>query len=363
MRSKRHLSYLLHVTIVTFPAVALLVLLPGLGLAQSDGGTPVQEQTQVRSQAQIGDASGDLLRERTREQIRERIDHEPGLQDAERARLREHLRACDELGLDDAAVAAMFDTSRPLREQMRSQERVLALARDELPVEPLVEKLQEGRRKGAREEALEQVCARMEENVRTAHRVLEQARQAGVDPGGPDVERQLTRGLAMDMWRGLHEGDLQQLHDRAQQRLRDHSCTTVDLAAAAETATQLREAGVDRQRAVGLAGEALQRGYTAREVREISWMVMTAHMHGEPPEDLVDRLERGLHRHEQMQDMMQSMWSYGWMGPADEHGGHGGHSPVDDVMGGGPGGHGGDDQGHGGHGGMGGGHGGMGGGD
>jgi hypothetical protein len=333
----------LSVATVTVSAVALAALiLTGMTvttvLAQDDD--PAQTRTREQVREMDSDPQGDMLRQR----IHDRIENEDGLQTQERERLRKHLGECDELGLGDGDVAALFDESQPLKKQIRTQERVLAMAHEGLPVDPVMQKLREGRRKGANEDVLNQVCDRMEAHVRTANRVMERAREDGVTPGNADAERRRTSEMAMHMWHGLEEGDMDQLRERARLRLRDGSCTTEELAAASETAAKLKEMGVERKRAVNLSGDALQNGYTSGEMRQLGWMVMTAHMHGGPHDEVCNELERGIRNQHQLGEMMQNMWQHGWMGPADQHDGRGGHNPMDNGTGGGPGG-----QGHGDH--------------
>lgn len=274
--------------------------------------------------------SDDALQER----IRQRIENDDQLKERDRLQLREHLRDCEELGLSDATVEALFADGEPLREQIRLQSRVLTMARERLPIEPLVEKLREGRRKQVGEPALERVCSQLEQHVRTAAQVMNRARESGLQPGDDTTEKRLTESLALNMWRGLGEGDCDQLMERARQRLRDGSCSTTDLAAASATATELRELGLERERAMRMAGDALQNGYTAREIRQMARMVMAAHAHGQAVDEVVGHVQAGLQQHEQMGELMQHMWQRGWMGPGEDHGGRGGHSPVDDVIGG-----------------------------
>ena len=326
------------------------------------------------AQAQNEDPAKTRTQEQVQERIRERIENDAALQERERQQLREHLAQCEQLGLDAEQVQALFSDEAPLKEQIRHQERVLTMAREGLPVDPLMEKLQEGRRKGAPEAVLDRVCAQLEEHVRTADRLMTQARQAGARGAAPGVEHRLTESLARNMWRGLEQGDFDRIMERAQQRLRDGSCSTLDLAAASATATDLHEVGVGRERAMRLAGDALQSRYQAGDIRRLSHMVMAAHAHGRPLDETLGTLDQGLQRRVRMQEMVQHMFQQGWMGPGDDHGGFGGHSPVDDVIGGpgdhhggdmgGPGGGMGGDDGHGGSGGSGGdgGHGGSGGG-
>lgn len=308
--------------------------------ANSDA-AQTRERAEIRSAAQ--EPQGDVLRRR----IQDRIESEEGLQVQEREILRKHLGECKQLGLDDEVVEALFSNQEPLQKQIRTQERVLALAREGIPVEPLAQKIQEGRRKGASEQVMERVCNRMENNLRAANRFMQRVREDGVASGDADAERRHTREMAMNMWHGLEEGDMEQLRERA--RKRDGSCTTEDLTAAAGTAVQIEEMGIERKRAVNLAGEALQNGYTAQEMKQLGWMIMTAHMRGGPSEDVAGTIENGIRHQHQLSQMMQQMWQNGWMGPADQHGGHG---PMDGAMGSGPGGQqgGGQDKDKGGHG-------------
>ncbi|UCF78861.1 MAG: hypothetical protein JSW03_00860 [Candidatus Eiseniibacteriota bacterium] len=301
-------------------------------LAQDETSEPAQ----VRNRQQIRNAAQEPQGETLRQRIRERIENEQGLQDQEREQLRQHLRDCERLEFDDGLVAALFSDGVSLREQLRTQERVMTLAREGLPVEPVAQKLQEGRRKGVGQGSLERVCARIAEQVRAAHRFMERAREEGLTPGEANAERRNVQEMAANMWRGLKEDEMERLQKRARERLRDGSCTTEQLVVAAETATRLAELGIERNRAVRVAGDALQHGYTAREMRQLAWMVMTAHMHGSPLGDVMDEIETGFRNQRQLSQMVQEMWQRGWLGPADEHGSHG---PMDDAPGSGPGGH------------------------
>lgn len=308
-------------SVLLLAAVVLAGPLAGAASAQDE--SPAQARVRAEARLSSQTPQGDLLRQR----IRERIEGEQGLQVQEREQLRQHLGECEKLGLGDAAMGALFDESEPLRGQIRTQERVLAMAREGLPVEPVMEKLQEGRRKGASSEALEKVCARMEEHVRAANRYMMEVRKAGVKPGNPDAERARTAEMARHMFNGVSQGDLDQLRERVRARLREGSCTTEDCAAAAEAMVKFRSMGVEPARAARIAGEALQNGYTAREMRQFSWMIMAAKSHGGPQNDVLDTVESGIRNQHRIGDMIREMYRYGWMGPGDERGGYGGNDP------------------------------------
>jgi len=305
---------------------------------------PAQVRNRQEARNTDQEPKGDALQQR----IRDRIENEEGLQTQERQQLKQHLGECKQLGLEDATLAVLFDESQPLKKQLRTQERILNMIREGLPAEPVMRKLQEGQRKGVTAEVLEKVCTQMENHVRTADRVMKQARQDGLASGDPVAEQKRTGEMAMHMWRGLKEDNMDQLRERARLRLRDGSCSTQDLTVASETAAKIKELGIEQNRAVKLAGEALQYGYTVQEMRQLGWMVMTAHMRGGQDHEVMEMLEKGIRNQHQLGEMMQQMQQHGWMGPADEHGGHGSKKTMDDVTGGGPGGQGSDQGKHGG---------------
>jgi hypothetical protein len=302
---------------------------------------PVQDQ--LRSQERDRQEDAAQVGAGSMERIRQRLETAGGLDETARERMRANLDACEALGLGVPELEALFPgaevrTRLSVQTQLKLQEQVLAMERRGEGAEPVLEKLAEGCMKGAGEPLLLQAAERMQRHVATAHRFVEQVGREGVTlPESAGTRRTLAHGLALDLWRGLDAGDLDHLRERARDRLRNGSCDLVDVAAAAETAAQLRENGVEGGRAVRLAGQALQQGYTAREMRQIAHMYQAAHRGGGDGEETLRALEGGVGRMEDVGAMARHLFQHGWMGP--ESGGHGGgHSPVDDVIGGGPGG-------------------------
>ncbi len=332
-------------TLVSLALFALLVLTSSVAWAQSPG-----DQLQTRDQ---------LL---TR--YMDRVNEYDKTSDQQRDRLRQNLKDCVELQIPQDQLEVLFPEDAQqysAQARLKMQNSVLELARKGMPTDLLCDKIAEGSMKHAPEAAVEGAVTRMEGFTRHAHQYLNQAREEGIEElGGPRVRRQLERGVALNMWRGLNEAELDQLRDRARDRLRDGSCTLVDLAAASETATELKELGLPSERALGLCGEALQQGYEGREMRQIGQMFMAAHMNGGDENQLCNELQQRIQQREQMGQMMQAMQGQGWMGPRQMGHDYGGGSPVDEVMGGGH--HGDGMQGGGGMGGDGGGMGGGGGG-
>ena len=276
--------------------------------------------------------------EQLRQRIRDRIRTESGMDEAQRLRMENQLERCLRLGLSDDQVEGLFPmpgarNGMTTANMLRMQQRLLGAADEGLPVDLLAGKMREGRMKGAAPDAIDAAVARMEEHLRLARREMRRAVEQGLNPGEEHAERHLQRGLALDMWRGLHEGDLVHLREQARLRARDGSCSTTELAAAAETTTALIEQGQDRQRVREMLGEGLRQGYTAEEMRRIGAMAQAAHRRGGPPDEVLAMLEEQMQQGAQLEEMVRHMMRHGWMGPGDMQG-HGAHSPVDDVIGG-----------------------------
>lgn len=341
-----------------FSCIGILLLFITLSLgtssvwAQNEQGT--QDQTQER------------------QRLMERVENDPSLDTGQRERMRKNLRECEELGIAPDQLNALFpdqSAGYSAETRLKIQSQVMTLAREGRPVDLICDKMDEGRLKGASEPAMTRVAEQMGENLRYAHRYLQDAQSEGIQGlADPTQEQALERGVALNRWRGLEDGDFEQLRARARDRARDGECDLTDLCAATETVTELQEMGIDAQRATQLCGEALQQGYRAREMRQLGWMVAEAQLNGEDGSEMCEQLQQRVRERQQLGEMVREMQGEGWMGEHAGEGGHGGHSPVDGVMGGGhgqdggAGGHGGGGTGGGGHGGGGGGGGGSGGG-
>jgi hypothetical protein len=273
------------------------------------------------------------------ERIQSRIQESPALDAGQREKMERNLERCLHLGMRDYQVEGLFpmpgEHGRMDPAQLLDmQERVLASADSGLPAGLLADKIREGRMKGVAPDVLAGVMQRLETHMSVAHREMGLAVAEGVTPTGNEkAERHLQRGLALDMWRGLHEEDLEQIREHASQRAMHMSCSTIDLAAAAETATELIEQGIEPARARDMVGMGLDQGYSAQEMRQIGQMAMNSTKHGAPPEETLRWMEHQMHNGAQTDEMMRQMMQHGWLGPRDMYG-PGGCSPVDDVMGG-----------------------------
>lgn len=324
-------------TVVSLTLFTLLLVASSAVWAQSGDQLRTRDKLQDKTQDRIQDPL------QTRDQLftryMDRVNEYDKTSDQQRDRLRQNLKDCLDLQIPQDQLEVLFPKQAnqySTQARLKMQNSVLELAREGMPTDLLCDKIAEGVMKHASEPAVEGAVTRMEGFTRHAHQYLHQAREEGIeDAGGPQVRRQLERGVALNMWRGLNEGELDQLRDRARDRVRDGSCNLVDLAAATETATELKELGVPSERALGLCGEALQQGYRGQEMRQIGHMFMAAHMNGGDQTQLCNELQQRIQQRERMGQMLQAMQQQGWMGPRQMGHEYGGGSPVDEVMGGG----------------------------
>jgi hypothetical protein len=338
-------------TILTLGVLAT----PSLSAAKSHDMSP----NQARNHADVRQLTGD--------QLRERINHDTSLSEQHRVQMLGHLQECLDLGVSPLELEAIFPSphigqSLDNETMLRMQVRVHDMLRENMDAGLVLEKMHEGRVKGVPSQRIEDAAIQMEGHIRAAHRFLGGSRDANIEPPKSGEEhRVLERHLALDLWSGLEEGDLDHLRQRG--RLRDGSCTASDLVAAADVASIVHHRGIERRRSMELVGYALEVGYTAREMRMLGAMMTASHL-SEHGDEVLQHLHDGMNHHRQLGQMAEEMMSWGWMGPAGTGDGADWHHMIDDWMGGGPGDHhDGDDEhmggGHG-HGGMNGG-GGMGG--
>ena len=336
--------------IIRFHGMALIMV----ALCLLVFGTAVQAQSD-RDQ----DRTQQFSKDQVRNNLHDNVNAAAGLTDGERKQMHANVDVCVDLDISQAGLEALFPGEQKqarvsAQTMLRLQNRVMTTAQEGLPVDPMVAKIQEGRTKGVPEPTLEQACVRMENNLRTANKIMEKAVDDGFEPPKDQTQnRYMKTEMAQQMWRGTKEQDYDQLRERAQKRVRDGSCEVEDLVSAGELATRLGEAGVKRQRALQLSGDALENGYRAREMRQLQLMVAGNQQGSGKMNQFMGDLEHCIGAGMGEGEMNNYMMRHGWMGPGDMYG-PGGYQPADHKGHGGGGQDAGGDDGHGGHGGHGG---------
>jgi len=257
--------------------------------------------------------------------LQERLEAAGQLTEPQRTQMRINLEACRTLGLSAEEVGLLFpgdpDGDLPPATALRLQSVVLRAARGEMPVDPLLAKIREGRMKHAPDAVLVQASEQVTDDMFAAAGLLGAAADDGLTPPADAEQRHAqVRTLTRAMWRGLTPEDGARLQERAKERLGTGPCATADLAAAAEVTVRIREQGGDPEEALLLAGAALARGYTAPDLVELGRMVTAGRLGGGDIgtllTDLTDRVDQGFAAGALNRYLLQS----GWMGPSDTPG-------------------------------------------
>ncbi|HPF69925.1 MAG TPA: hypothetical protein PLQ13_04565 [Candidatus Krumholzibacteria bacterium] len=284
-------------------ALAVAALLAPTAAAQTPRIDPLAQQMRIEAAVR---AAGDLT-------------------EAQRAQMMVNLEACRQLGLDPDAIAPCFpggpDEPVPPATALRLQSELIRAGRADLPLEPLLAKIREGRMKNVPDAALVAAAGRVNDDMAAADRLLRAAAADGLTPApDPGAHRHEVRVVTRAMWRGLTPEDGARLQARARERLGSGPCATADLAAAAETAVRIREEGADPEAALELAGLALARGYTADDLAELGRAVVSGRMAGGDVDRLLGALSGGVEAGLEAGALGRALQQAGWMGPAETPG-------------------------------------------
>jgi hypothetical protein len=267
-------------------------------------------------------AAGDGSQQSSCPTLRECILQAPGLSDSERTLMLANLDAMLSMGVQPASVEAVFPGGGrevPTRELLRLQRIVMDTVRDGLPVDLILAKTREGRIKGVADPQLVQASERMAGNVRSARRILETAVRPGVDTFSRAEQDHMMDEVSLQLWRGLTEEGYVSLCRAADGRPAGEACDAGDLVAAGEVAVRLLETGVDSDRALKFAREAIRRGYRVREMRQIQLMVVASHKHGQGPDEFMQSMEYCVNVDMRPVEMYDYLMRQGWMGPGEMH--------------------------------------------
>jgi len=334
------------ITIVQLVRLTILVMamstITGMAWSQDNSTSALQDPDQIRHQ------------------IREQIDAHQGMDAPQRNHMRNNLDNCLGHGMNGEEIQALFPLegghgSGNAELMLAMQDQVLALVDLDLPMDPMMTKIMEGRMKNVPADRLERVLTQTGNNIRYSHQMLMGAIEGGVQtPHSGSGMHDANNELAHCLWDGLSEDGMDQIRERAMNRAHDGTCTTDQFVAACQAATQFAHSGMNQDQAVHLAGEAMHNGYSATDMRTMGFMMMSGSggdgHHGE----MVANMQEWVHEGMNMDEMTHHMMEGGWMGPADMMGAGGQHG-MDNMGGSGPGHdggmHGGGDGGDDGHGG------------
>lgn len=144
-------------------------------------------------------------------------------------------------------------------------EQVSKVGEKGFPTESMVNKVKEGLAKGVEPQRIDQVLRQMTERLESAHEVLEEARARGIVEGN---RQRALEAMAEALARGATKEEVREL---TRMSLEGKQKVTQDvLAAGAKGLAVMKEANVSTKDGAALLGEGIRQGYRANELLDLS---------------------------------------------------------------------------------------------
>ncbi len=143
--------------------------------------------------------------------------------------------------------------------------RVSKVGEKGFPTESMVNKVKEGLAKGVEPQRIDQVLRQMTDRLESAHEVLEEAKGRGITEGN---RQRALEAMAEALARGATREEVREL---TRMSLEGKQKVTQDLlAAGAKGLAVLKEAKVPSKDGAALLGEGIRQGYRANELLDLS---------------------------------------------------------------------------------------------
>ncbi len=143
-------------------------------------------------------------------------------------------------------------------------EQVNRAAERGLPTEALVNKVKEGLAKGIEPHRIDPVLRQMTSRLESAHEVLEEARARGMAEGN---RQRALEAMAEALARGATKDDVRELTKLSQEG--KHKSTQEVLAAGAKSLAVMKEGNIPSKDGAALVGEGIRQGYRASELLDL----------------------------------------------------------------------------------------------
>jgi hypothetical protein len=134
-----------------------------------------------------------------------------------------------------------------------------------LPTESLLNKVKEGLAKGIEPKRIDPVLQQMTSRLESAHEVLEEAKSRGVAEGN---RQRALETMAEALARGVTKDEVREL-SRLSQDSR-HTVTQEELAAGAKGLAVMKEGRIPSKEGTALVGEGIRQGYRPSELLDLS---------------------------------------------------------------------------------------------
>ncbi len=134
-----------------------------------------------------------------------------------------------------------------------------------LPTESLLNKMREGLAKGIEPKRIDPVLRQMTSRLESAHEVLEEAKGRGLSEGN---RQRAIETMAEALSRGATVDEVRELSRLSQEGR--HKATQEELAAGAKSLAVMKEGRIPAKDGTALIGEGIKQGYRASELLDLS---------------------------------------------------------------------------------------------
>ncbi|THJ17878.1 MAG: hypothetical protein CAF42_005955 [Nitrospira sp. CG24B] len=134
-----------------------------------------------------------------------------------------------------------------------------------LPTESLLNKMREGLAKGVEPKRIDPVLRQMTSRLESAHEVLEEAKGRGISEGN---RQRAVETMAEALARGATVDEVRELSRLSQEGR--HKATQEELAAGAKSLAVMKEGRIPSKDGAALVGEGMKQGYRSSELLDLS---------------------------------------------------------------------------------------------
>ena len=134
-----------------------------------------------------------------------------------------------------------------------------------LPTESLLNKMREGLAKGVEPKRIDPVLRQMTSRLESAHEVLEEAKGRGISEGN---RQRAVETMAEALARGATVDEVRELSRLSQEGR--HKATQEELAAGAKGLSVMKEGRIPSKDGAALVGEGMKQGYRSSELLDLS---------------------------------------------------------------------------------------------
>ena len=225
------------------------------------------------------------------------IQSTPYLSSAERDRLITSLQEAHNKGLPgpEAQIIISKSLTREVAPEVINGflELTIEAYQQQLPVEPILNKMKEGLAKGIEGEGIQRAATGVIKQLRVSKEMVEQAAQRGIKINGLQEKQRFIGAMALAQARGMEPGSLQQIIQTSLSHKDPGLLAVSQLESAVSTAATLKDLGIPTDLGVETVITALDHHYTGPEWDLLEAVAGKFKQQGIPYQNLIKLMESG----------------------------------------------------------------------